>query len=282
MAESKRVLLTGGTGFIGSRVAAALAARGHEPVLLVRASSTGERLGALWERCRRVQGDIDDPASLAAAVREADPQLVIHLAKRLDCGYEDEVRSSAALAAALAKAPRLARWVRTAHPPRGRASGTDRELARSLAARHALKIVTLELYQVYGPGTHRDDPTRRLAEAALAGKPLRAPDESKDLVFVDDCAEAYALASEAPGVDGEWLPIGGGRLVTGLELARAVAKAAGRGPGEVEPASAPRTGGEPAPLGPAKAKLGWAPRTTLERGAAALVGWCRAGAAGAA
>jgi nucleoside-diphosphate-sugar epimerase len=273
-----RVLLTGGTGFIGSRVAARLDAGGAKVSLLVRASSRGERLGALWERLPRLTADLEDAASLAAAVRAADPEFVLHLAKPRDgADFAREARLTTALAAALAGAPRLKRWVRTAHAaPAGLGRGADAELARALAARRGLSVTTLELYLVYGPGQGERDFPRALVEDALAGRPLRAPAEAKDLVFVDDVADAYGRAAEAPGAAGAWLPVGGGRLVSGLEAARAAARAAGRDPAEVRPPSEPpRDGGHPADLGPVRAALGWAPRTSLDEGLAELVQWCR-------
>jgi nucleoside-diphosphate-sugar epimerase len=275
-----RVLLTGGTGFIGSRLAAALHEAGADVRLLVRASSQGGLLGPLWRRLPRLTADLGDPASLAAAVRAADPELVFHLAKeREGASFEREARASVALAAALAaSAPRLKRWVRTAHAAReGLGRGADAELARALAARHALHVVTLELRLVYGPGQRAGDFPRALVEAALAGRPLAAPEEAKDLVYVGDVAEAYARAAAAPGAEGAWIPIGSGRLVSGAEATRAAAKAAKRRPEDVlPPRGEPRAGGHPADTAPARALLGWSARTSLDAGMAHLVRWLRA------
>lgn len=56
-----RVLLTGGTGFLGRNVARSLAARGHELRVLARADS---RLDGLPERVTIVRGDVTDLDSL--------------------------------------------------------------------------------------------------------------------------------------------------------------------------------------------------------------------------
>lgn len=275
--KGRRVLLTGGTGFIGSRLAALLDADGADLRLLVRASSRGDALGPLWKRTPKAIADLSDPGALAAAVRAADPEFVFHLAKdREGSSFEREARASTALASALAAhAPRLKRWVRTAHAaPEGLGRGADVQLARALAERFKLSVTTLELYLVYGPGQKAGDFPRDLADAALSGAPVTAPAEEKDLVFVDDAARAYVLAAESPKAAGAWIPVGGGRLVPGLEAARAALKAAGRAD-EPRPAGAPRPGGHPADPRLAKDLLGWTPETSLEAGMKRTVAWLK-------
>lgn len=273
--KGARVLLTGATGFIGSRVAAALDAEGAKTTILARASSGGERLGPLWKKLPRVTADFGDPASLSAAVAKAEPEYALHLAKDREAGgFDAQARATTAFASALsAGAPRLKRWVRTAHA--GGPRGADEQLAKTLAERRGLSICTLELFLVYGPGQRDGDFPRDLVDAALDDGPLVAPEHEKDLVFVDDAAAAYLLAAVKPGAAGQWIPIGGGRLVTGLVAAQAAAKAAGRSSEEVRTSAGHIPGGHPAPLEKARALLGWAPRTSLDEGLAKLVQWSR-------
>src|SRR2546423_15098637 len=61
-----RALVTGATGKVGNAVARALAARGDEVRVLVRDPRRAAPL--LPEGVEAVQGDVTDPASLAAAV----------------------------------------------------------------------------------------------------------------------------------------------------------------------------------------------------------------------
>ena len=77
-----RVMITGGTGFIGAHTAAALLAAGHEPRLLVRnVGRVGANLGALGvptDGLDLVVGDMTDPDAVGRAVEGADA--VIHAA----------------------------------------------------------------------------------------------------------------------------------------------------------------------------------------------------------
>jgi len=60
-----KILVTGGTGFIGPKVVHALRARGHDVRALVRQPARATRLAA-WG-AEVVAGDVGDPASLTAA-----------------------------------------------------------------------------------------------------------------------------------------------------------------------------------------------------------------------
>lgn len=279
--KGARVLLTGGTGFIGSHVARLLTHKnvGADVRLLVRPSSRGDALGPLWDALPRLAADLDDPGSLAAAVKACDPEYVLHLAKPRDgASFDREARATTALAASLAAgAPRMKRWVRTAHAASdAHGRGADAALARALASRFRLDVVTLELFLVYGPGQRAGEFPRGLAEAAIAGRPVEIPAEAKDMVHVLDAAEAYRLAALDPRAAGKWIPIGGGALVPGTDVARAAVRAAGRPVTDVVPPRAdPFHGGHPADLRAAREILDWAPSITVDEGMAQLVQWLR-------
>src|SRR5258705_11430911 len=65
MTSGDRVLVTGGSGFVGSAVAHALAARGFAVSALVRPSSRRTNLADV--ACEIVEGDMADPQSLIRA-----------------------------------------------------------------------------------------------------------------------------------------------------------------------------------------------------------------------
>jgi nucleoside-diphosphate-sugar epimerase len=61
-----RVLVTGGTGYLGQAIVRTLAARGHEPVVFARHASRASLPG------RAVNGDVRDRAALIEAARGCD------------------------------------------------------------------------------------------------------------------------------------------------------------------------------------------------------------------
>ncbi|HEY1586115.1 MAG TPA: NAD-dependent epimerase/dehydratase family protein, partial [Polyangia bacterium] len=76
-----RVLLTGGTGFLGSHIAHALVAAGHEVIALVRPARLSTPNTQL-PTANRVLGDVLDLGSLRAAVRGCEA--VVHAAAMVE------------------------------------------------------------------------------------------------------------------------------------------------------------------------------------------------------
>jgi GDPmannose 4,6-dehydratase len=79
---SKRALITGITGQDGSYLAELLLEKGYEVFGMTRRSSAEnvERIGHLVDKLTLLQGDLLDPPSLDAALREAQPVEVYNLA----------------------------------------------------------------------------------------------------------------------------------------------------------------------------------------------------------
>lgn len=80
-----RALVTGASGFLGSRVVWQLRAHGHDVVVLLRRTSDRSRIAAAEPEV--VLGDVTDRASLAAAVDGVDA--VFHTAAQYEMGPAD-------------------------------------------------------------------------------------------------------------------------------------------------------------------------------------------------
>ncbi len=74
------VLVTGGTGFLGSHLARRLAADGASLTLAVRPNGNTERIADLMPAVSLIEADLTDPDATRTLVRSAAPQLVVHLA----------------------------------------------------------------------------------------------------------------------------------------------------------------------------------------------------------
>src|ERR1700756_2808887 len=73
-----KVLVTGATGYLGAVAAEALATRGHRVLGLARSDRSASALR--MRDIAPVMGDFGDPVSLANAVREAKPDVVVSTA----------------------------------------------------------------------------------------------------------------------------------------------------------------------------------------------------------
>jgi len=102
-----RTLLTGASGFVGSAVLRRLLTAGHEVRVMTRASS--DRRNFADVDCEVVTGDLDDSASLAAAVEGCDALFHVAADYRLwvpdpDSIYRTNVEGTRSLMLAAAEA----------------------------------------------------------------------------------------------------------------------------------------------------------------------------------
>jgi len=229
------VLLTGGTGYLGGRVAAALAAAGHEVRCLCRPG----RESAAPAGTRAVRGELLDGGSVAAALHGCDA--LVHMAAmvkrwapdraefdRVNVGGTEIVLGAAAAAGvrrvlytssivALGPTAGTVADEERAPDPGDGCTDYERTKRRSLevARRHAangLPIVTVYPGIVYGPGAATEgNLLRPMLTDHLRGR-LRARLGRGDLricyAFVDDVARGHLLALER-GVTGRGYVLGG-------------------------------------------------------------------------
>ncbi|MGQ0664612.1 MAG: NAD-dependent epimerase/dehydratase family protein [Pseudomonadota bacterium] len=293
--------MTGGGGFLGSHFARRAAAAGHDVVLFDPAAAApgGE------PRIVAVAGDVSDAAAVAAAIRDARTDVVVHLATLLtDASAGDPVAATRvnALGTAVVFAAAPAEGVRrvvfassmAALGPGDPAEG-DRQplrpgsvygatkafaehLAGALCADHpGLDLLGLRFGWVYGPGRERGWRVvqQMIEDFALERPEIRYPDFPGpiDWTYADDAAEVLLRALTAPrpralayNVVGDKRPV-----------SDAVAHLRRRFPHV-------RAVPYPAPLPPAawgfrndglEAAIGYLPRTRLEDGLDRLVDWIR-------
>ncbi|MBI4391025.1 MAG: NAD-dependent epimerase/dehydratase family protein [candidate division NC10 bacterium] len=244
-----RVLVTGGTGFIGSHVVEALLARGHEVRCLVR---DGRRLGWLagLPSVAATPGDLGDPDSLRSCVDGMDQ--VYHVAGLTKArGSREFLRVNAEgtrhlvqaclgarrpprrlvyLSSLAAVGPVPARIPCTeAAPPRPASPYGWSKLggeAAVLAAREQMHIIVLRPPVVYGP---RDRAVWRFARWVArgllpmpGGRPRRL-----SLCYIQDLVEALLAAGEGDVPSGEVFLVAGEGAFTWEEVGKAFGDALG-------------------------------------------------------
>jgi len=214
----KRVLLTGGTGFVGLRTAAALHAAGHS-IRIFDLAPRPERLPADMP-VEIVSGDIADPAAVAAAAAGCGG--IIHLAglMTVDCARDPVLAAKVNLIGSLnvfeaAKAGSLpVAYLSTAgvfgpedatHPKPMTIYGATKlaveGAARAFFLDHGVPSLALRPYIVYGPGVSSGIAAG--PSIAIAASVRREPAEIRfsgrvGFVYVDDVARILAAAMTAP------------------------------------------------------------------------------------
>jgi GDP-L-fucose synthase len=301
--DGVRLLLTGGSGFLGGHLQAAAEARGATVLAPGRAAA-----------------DLRDPAAVRALFVALRPDVVVHAAVQgggigwmrdhpVESGRDNALMALAVLDAAQVAGVRAVVGVGSAcaYPrdcpvpfreealwdgapePLNAAYGMAKrlmiELGAAYSAQHGLPVASPLLANLYGPGDHLS-PARAHVIAALIQRCLAAPPAlevwgsgtpTREHLYITDAAEGV-LASI--GFDGA-INIGSGDERSIRQLARAVAAAVGYpGPITFDPS---RPDGQPRKcLDPSRAAalLGWRAVVPLEEGLARTVAWYRAAGAG--
>jgi farnesol dehydrogenase len=205
-----RVLVTGGTGYLGRAIVRALVARAHEPVVFSRS-------GAASDGARAFTGDVRDRSALAHGARGCDAichsAALVSMWRPRRADFDDVNVGGLRNVLAIAREMRIPRVVYTssflALPPTGanrpvelndyqRTKVIADSLARSAAVEGAPIVVTYPGV-IYGPGSMTEGNLvgRTLADH-LAGR-LPGVVGARRLwsyAFVDDVADAHVAALE--------------------------------------------------------------------------------------
>ncbi|MBS2965415.1 NAD-dependent epimerase/dehydratase family protein [Actinocrinis puniceicyclus] len=290
----RRILVTGGAGFIGGHVTRLLADAGASVVVADTAPCD------VPDGCVALTGDLRDPAFRDAAVT-AGLDGIVHLAAatsvlasvRDPAGvHELNVTATAGLLelARLRGVPRFllastnavvgdvgTAVIDESSPlrpltPYGASKAACEMLLSGYAGAYGMATCALRFTNVYGSGmAHKDSFVPRLMRAARSGETIRVYGDGKqtrDLVHVEDVARGVLIAWSAQALGP--LVIGAGRSVSVLDLVQAAREATGRPlPAEHVPA---QTGEMPAVVvSIARARaLGYEPRVGLEQGLAGV------------
>lgn len=237
-------LITGATGFVGSAVARAFAARGHRLRLLARPG--GERRNIAGLTAEIAEGDLRDPASLIRAAQGC--RYVVHVAAdyriwvpdpaamlranvagteammqaALAAGAERVVYCSSVAALGLAGDGTVADEATPVTPASivgvyKRSKYAAEQAVRRMVAQQGLPAVIVNPAAPVGPRDIKPTPTGRMIADAAAGRMPAYIETGLCVVHVDDVAEGHALALER-GRIGEGYILGGENLTLGALL----------------------------------------------------------------
>ncbi len=289
--RGERVLVTGASGFIGSRVVDRLVSAGAE----VHAVSREEQPsgGIVWWR-----GDLSEDGAADRILEDCRPSLVYHLAGAVTGSRDlsavvpslrDTLGSTIQVLTAATRhgAARVVLAGSLEEPgpgdpfpvsPYAAAKAAATSYAAYFRAVQGLPVVVLRVFMVYGPG--RQDRTKlvpSVIEALLRGdRPaVSSGVRPVDWIHVEDVAGAFLAAGVAPEAPDEPVDVGTGHLTTVREVVEQLVRL-------VDPALEARFGAIPdrpfervvaADARRTEEVLGWRAAIPLENGLRDTVRW---------
>ena len=255
---SKRILITGGAGFIGSHLTRHFAE--HAEVTILDDLRSGYVRNLEGVRCRLLQGSILDAAALSQAIAGTDE--VYHLAamisvpesvaKPAECAELNTEGTRRVLAAALAAGtrkvvlassaaiygdnptvPKLESMPPEPKSPYAATKLAGEELLKEYHQLHGLGTTSLRFFNVFGP---RQDPRSAYAAAVpiFIAKALRDETigihgdggQTRDFIHVADIVGALAYAGASDDMSGTY-NVGYGRSQSILALAQEIIRLTG-------------------------------------------------------
>jgi nucleoside-diphosphate-sugar epimerase len=221
-----KLAITGGTGFVGSRLISAAIDVGHTVTALTRRPQEA-RPSLEW-----IEGSLADRGAIEALVDHADA--VIHVAGVINApnaaGFEAGNVTGTLTTLAAATAGGVRRFVHVsslaAREPQLSLYGASKARSETLVERSGLDWAIVRPPAVYGPG---DKETLELFKMAKLGVVLLPPKGRLSLIHVDDLARLLLALAEPAAPKGRiFEPDDGHGGWSHKELARALGTAVGR------------------------------------------------------
>lgn len=311
----KRILVTGGFGFVGSHIVDAMLRQGCGPVVVIdnmvrgRAENLSDTIGD--DRVRVITGDIRDTALMDQLVGDSD--IVFHQAalRITHCAAEPDLAMQVMVQATydllrMCVRHRVAKVVMASSasiygmassfptteqdPPYGNrtlygaAKSLGEGLLRSFNDMDGLNYVALRYFNVYGPrmdlhGRYTEVMVRWMERIAAGQPPIIFGDglQTMDMIDVRDVARANVLAAAADVSDRVY-NVGSGTETSLLQLAAMLSQAMGRP--DLVPIYAPERSVNPVPRRlastvAASQDLGFEASIPLQTGLQDLISWWR-------
>jgi UDP-glucuronate 4-epimerase len=307
----KRVLVTGGAGFIGWHLVKALLDRGDEVSIIDNFDPFyPERLKrrALDPRAQLFEADIRDEDAIGKTIGSFRPNVIVHLAalagvrpslERPEAYMDVNVRgttcvlnsacaagvrrfllgSSSSVYGAHAEAPfRESAPVNSPESPYAASKVASEVIARTYHNLSGIEVAALRFFTVYGPRQRPDLAIHKFSRRMLAGQPLPFFGDGstrRDYTWVDDIVQGVLAACD---VDLKWdiLNLGGARTTSLAELVAMLEEALGvkaiLDRQPQQPGDVPLTSAD---VTHSRQVLGYEPRTTIREGIRKFVEWIR-------
>jgi nucleoside-diphosphate-sugar epimerase len=294
--SGRKVLVTGATGFIGSRLCGHLAAKGAVVHGTFRTKDSVRDNSVAWHQVRLEE--IEDVRNLLASVK---PDYIFHLASHVVGARHLEVvlptfqsnllTTVNLLTGAAEMGCRrivLAGSLEEPEPgsadapssPYAAAKWSSNAYARMFHALYQTPVVVARIFMVYGPAQR--DLKKLIPYVTLSLSRGEAPELTSgqrevDWIYVDDVVEGLLALALAPEADGCTIDLGSGQMVSVRKVVEILAQQIDSG---VEPvfgavSERPMEQVRVAKTAETYKKTGWKPKTSLEQGLRHTIQWYR-------
>lgn len=291
----RRLLVTGGSGFLGSHLCSRLVTAGAD----VYATSRAPRVSG----CRNLhwrQADIGADDEIRGLISEVRPDRIFHLAgvvngapdrKLVEPTFYSLLGSTVKLldAAAETGCQRVVLVGSLEEPtggaesyptsPYGAAKWAASAYGRMFNYVFGLPVVIARTYMTYGPGQAdwKVIPNTILALLRGEGPRLSSGQRQLDWVYVDDVVDGLMRAASAADINGETLDLGSGTLTSIRDMVDRIVRALAPGTKPIYGAlpDRPRGAEQAADIARTRVKIGWTPTTSLDMGLSRTIDWYR-------
>jgi UDP-glucose 4-epimerase len=304
MAELRRVLVTGGCGFIGANLVRFIARGPGWDVRVVDDLRAGREAYLDDTPAEIVVGDVSEDAVLDTALNGVDA--VVHLASQTGVipsvedphrDFEGNTRTTfkvldgcrkrgidrvvfASSGAALGDVPGPLHEEVTPRPlsPYGAGKLAGEAYCQAFAASFGMHAAALRFSNVYGPFClHKNNAIPNFILRCLGNEPIEIfgdGSQTRDFIYVEDLCTAILAALETPEAKGQVFQLGTGMETSVTELAELVKKVTGSAS---EVAYRPKRAGEVyksrTDISKARRLLSFEPRITLKEGLSRTARW---------
>lgn len=307
------VLVTGGTGFVGSHLVRRLVRDGLDVNVIARAESSTSRIEDISQQVRIWRGDLSDMASLRHCVEECRPKAVFHLAgltgirtlgsnlTEISRGIDTNLKGTLAILSAIEESSAPVRIMIRAggleeygngpfpYREEQRESPVSAYSASQVATTHYCQMlqpylrfaaVTLRPALIYGPGQSSQFFIPSLIDHCLRNEPfdMSSGEQTRDLIYVADVVDAFVRAAQTERIGGEVMNIGSGCDYAMRDVAATIVQLTGAS-SRINLNARPQRPTEIKRLicstEKARRLLGWAPQTGLEDGLTQTIEWFR-------
>jgi NADH dehydrogenase len=230
--KMKKVLILGGSGFIGSALAEALTKRGATVTIPTRDRERAKHLLTL-PTCEVVDARVSDPATLDALIKTHS--VVVNLVGILQGDFDAvhvDFPTRVAESCARHGVQRLIHMSAIGADTNGpsqylRSRGRGERAVLDVAAKTGLAVTIFRPSVVYGAGDKFLNMFMGLVKL-FPVIPLGSPNATFQVVWVEDVARAIAMAIDMPETAGKTYPLVGPKIYTLRELVEFVIELAGK------------------------------------------------------